>query len=177
MGAALRASRVGLVVVFLTAGVAELCDRAGARQAVAEFGLEDRLAKPVGVILLVLQIAVGVALIPLLSARLPAIGAAALLLCFSAAIAHAVARAPDVTASCTPRLPAGRRLSATSACARVAGDAGARRGRTPMAVLVEHGTISSGVAAGATAVLALIDAASDRDPVPTGGPNGRSSGS
>lgn len=97
MGAALLACRVLLAIVFLVAGVAKLADFVGARRAAVEFGAPDRLAGVVARALPVAEIAVAVALIPLFSARFGALGGAVVLLCFSAAIAIALAqgRSPD----------------------------------------------------------------------------------
>jgi hypothetical protein len=97
MGLALLISRLALACVFLLAGVAKLADLAGSRQAALEFGVPERLAGVAGWLLPVCEVAVAVALVPTGSARFGAVGAAALLLGFLAAIGNALARgrSPD----------------------------------------------------------------------------------
>lgn len=97
MGVVLLLCRLGLAIVFLVAGAAKLLDLPGSRRAVVQFGVPERLAGVLGPLLPVLELAVGVALVPVASARFGAIGAAALLACFIAAIGNALARgrAPD----------------------------------------------------------------------------------
>jgi len=97
MGAALLVCRVVLAGVFICAGVAKLADLAGSRRAVISFGVPERLAGVVGTLLPVAELIVGVALIPAVSAPFGALGAAALLICFAAAIGNALAhgRSPD----------------------------------------------------------------------------------
>jgi len=86
-----------LAAVFAIAGATKLCDLAGSRRAVAEFGVPERLAPLAGSILPLLELAVAVALIPTSSARSGAIGAAVLLAAFAAGIVNALAHgaAPD----------------------------------------------------------------------------------
>jgi len=97
MGAALLVCRLGLAVVFVTAGVAKLIDRAGTRDAVVEFGVGRRMAGAVAGLLPVLELAVGLALVSSVAARFGALGAALLLAAFTVAIARSLAqgRAPD----------------------------------------------------------------------------------
>jgi peroxiredoxin/uncharacterized membrane protein YphA (DoxX/SURF4 family) len=97
MAAALLVLRVLLAAVFLVAGVAKLADSAGSREAVAGFGVPERLAGIAGRLLPLAELCVAVALVPTASARFGAIGAAVLLLTFIAAIGNALARgrAPD----------------------------------------------------------------------------------
>ncbi len=97
MGALLLACRVLLAGVFVSAGLAKLADLRGSRQAVFEFGVPERLAGLVGVLVPMAEVGVGVALVPLSSARYGALAAALLLACFIGAIANALAhgRAPD----------------------------------------------------------------------------------
>ncbi|MGA8721563.1 MAG: MauE/DoxX family redox-associated membrane protein, partial [Solirubrobacteraceae bacterium] len=75
MGAVLLACRVGLAAVLVTAGCAKLLDRAGTRAAAVEFGLDARMAGVVATWLPALEIAVGVALVPSVTARFGALGA------------------------------------------------------------------------------------------------------
>jgi thiol-disulfide isomerase/thioredoxin/uncharacterized membrane protein YphA (DoxX/SURF4 family) len=97
MGAAVLVCRVLLAGVFIGAGVTKLADLPGSRSAAVDFGVPERLAGVVGTLVPVAEIAVGVALVPLSSARFGALGALVLLGVFSAAIVNAVAhgRAPD----------------------------------------------------------------------------------
>jgi thiol-disulfide isomerase/thioredoxin len=96
MGAALLASRLPLAGVFLVAGFAKLADLAGSRRAVVALGVPERLAV-LGTVLPLVELAVGVALVPAVSARFGALAAIGLLACFCTAIANAIARgrAPD----------------------------------------------------------------------------------
>ena len=92
MGAVLLACRVGLAAVLVTAGCAKLLDRAGTRAAAVEFGLDARMAGVVATWLPALEIAVGVALVPSVTARFGALGAGVLLATFTAAIVRSLAR-------------------------------------------------------------------------------------
>ena len=65
---ALLVARLLLAVVFLVAGLAKLGDRAGSRQALADFGVPGLIAAPAGMLLPVVELAVGVALVPVGSA-------------------------------------------------------------------------------------------------------------
>lgn len=87
MQGVLLAARLGLAAVFLSAGVSKLFDRAGAREAVAGFGVPVPLAPAVAAGLPLAELAVGAALVPIASARIAAAGAVALLAAFSLAIA------------------------------------------------------------------------------------------
>jgi peroxiredoxin/uncharacterized membrane protein YphA (DoxX/SURF4 family) len=97
MGAVLLVCRLGLALVFVTAGVAKLVDRAGTRDTVVEFGVGRRMAGAVAGLLPLLELAIGVALVPSVTARFGALGAALLLGAFTVAIARSLAqeRAPD----------------------------------------------------------------------------------
>jgi thiol-disulfide isomerase/thioredoxin/uncharacterized membrane protein YphA (DoxX/SURF4 family) len=94
---ALLVCRLLLAALFISAGLAKIADVAGARRAAADFGLPCFLARPVGTLLPVLEVAAAVALVPLPSARFGALAIALLLVSFSAAIGNAMAhgRAPD----------------------------------------------------------------------------------
>jgi peroxiredoxin len=94
---ALLGARLILAVVFLVAGLAKLADRAGSRQALVGFGLPGLLATPFAVLLPLAELAVAVALVPLASAWVGAIGALALLLLFVLGIGVnlALGRTPD----------------------------------------------------------------------------------
>jgi peroxiredoxin/uncharacterized membrane protein YphA (DoxX/SURF4 family) len=97
MGVALLICRLLLAGVFIGAGLAKLADRGGTRTAVVEFGVSERLAGLVVEVLPVLELAIGIAVVPSSTARSAALAAAVLLLAFSAAIVNAMAhgRAPD----------------------------------------------------------------------------------
>src|SRR5687768_9342155 len=97
METALLVGRLGLAAVFLIAGFAKLADRQGTRQAMVDFGVPRVLAAPIGILLPLVEIAIGVALIPAASAWWGAIGALALLLLFVLGIGVnlALGRRPD----------------------------------------------------------------------------------
>src|SRR5947209_4997139 len=97
MAVALLVSRLALAAVFAAAGTAKLADRDGAQKAALDFGAPRRLAAPLAVALPVAELGVAILLLLAGSARAAAVGAVALLVLFSAAIAVAVlrGRAPD----------------------------------------------------------------------------------
>ncbi len=90
-------ARLVLVGVFAVAGAAKLADRAGARAAVAAFGVPGRIAAPVAVALPLAELGVAVLLVPASTAIAGLVGAIALLALFTGAIAVSLARgeAPD----------------------------------------------------------------------------------
>jgi thiol-disulfide isomerase/thioredoxin len=94
---ALLVIRVLLAIVFALASVSKLADLSGSREAVVNFGVPDSLARPLGTLLPLVEMAVALALLPAPTARYGAICAFVLLLAFAAAIARAMARgeAPD----------------------------------------------------------------------------------
>ncbi|HWE63015.1 MAG TPA: MauE/DoxX family redox-associated membrane protein [Chloroflexota bacterium] len=136
MAVTLLVARLVLAVVFLVAGLAKLADLGGARRTIAEFGLPDPLARPLGLLLPTVELAVVVALIPARSAWLGAACALALLLLFIAAIGVNLARGRAPACRCFGQIhpaPVGRltllrngALAALSAFVVVAGrvDAG-----------------------------------------------------
>jgi uncharacterized membrane protein YphA (DoxX/SURF4 family) len=85
-------ARLVLVVVFVVAGLTKLADRAGLRQALIDFGVPARLATPGGILLPLAELAVAVALIPLVSAWWGALGALVLLALFIVGITFNLAR-------------------------------------------------------------------------------------
>jgi peroxiredoxin/uncharacterized membrane protein YphA (DoxX/SURF4 family) len=97
MQIALLAARLLLSGVFGVAGLAKLADRAGSRQALAAFGVPNVLAPTLAVLLPLAELLVALALLPVASARLGALGALSLLLLFIFGIALNLARgrAPD----------------------------------------------------------------------------------
>lgn len=103
-------ARVVLALVFFVAGAAKLVDRAGSRQALVDFGVPDRLAGPLGRLLPLAELAVGVALIPAATALWGALGALVLLVVFVAGIALNLARGKKPECRCFGQLhsaPAG----------------------------------------------------------------------
>jgi peroxiredoxin/uncharacterized membrane protein YphA (DoxX/SURF4 family) len=100
-----------LAVVFVTAGVGKMLDLAGSRRAMADFGLPERVARVVGLLLPVAEIAVGLALVFRPSAQVAAIGAALLLAGFILGIGLALARGEQPDCHCFGQIhsaPAGR---------------------------------------------------------------------
>jgi peroxiredoxin/uncharacterized membrane protein YphA (DoxX/SURF4 family) len=104
MDTALLMARVLLAAVFLVAGLAKLADRVGSRQALVGFGLPPALSGPLGVLLPLAELAVAVALLPTETAGWGAVGALALLLTFSAAIAINLARGRRPACRCFGQL-------------------------------------------------------------------------
>jgi methylamine dehydrogenase accessory protein MauD len=94
---ALLIARLLLALVFVVAAIAKLADRAGSRQAIADFGVPVSLTGPLGIFLPLAELAVAVALIPSVTAWWGALGALALLLLFAAGIGInlALGRRPD----------------------------------------------------------------------------------
>jgi len=90
-------ARLVLAAVFALAGAAKLADRSGTRQAVRDFGAPERLAGLLAIVVPLAELTVASLLLLPATAVLGAIGALALLLLFSAAIAWNLAhgRAPE----------------------------------------------------------------------------------
>jgi peroxiredoxin len=101
---ALVVVRLLLAAVFAVAALAKLADRAGSRQAIVDFGLPRALAAPAAVALPLAELSVTVALIPRVTAWWGALGALALLLLFSAAIAINLARGRKPDCRCFGQL-------------------------------------------------------------------------
>jgi peroxiredoxin len=89
--------RLALAAVFALAGAAKLADLQGSRRAAADFGLPERLAAPLGVLLPPAELAAACLLAIGATARAGSAIAFVLLLAFSAAIARSIRRgeAPD----------------------------------------------------------------------------------
>lgn len=85
-------ARLVLTGVFGVAGIAKLFDLKGSQKAVADFGVPEGLAKPLGVALPIIEIATAILLLPLTTAWLGAISALALLLVFLGGIAYNFAK-------------------------------------------------------------------------------------
>jgi peroxiredoxin len=99
-----------LALVFAVAGVAKLADRAGSRQAIADFGVPTALAGPLGILLPLAELAVAAALVPTTTAWRGAVGALVLLTLFAVAIVTNLARGRRPSCRCFGQLhsaPAG----------------------------------------------------------------------
>jgi peroxiredoxin len=92
MGVAVLVSRLVLAVLFVVAGWSKLLDRAGTRRAVGDFGVPPVLVGPVAVGLPIVELVVGVGMVPALTAGWSAIGAITLLVVFISAIGVSLAR-------------------------------------------------------------------------------------
>jgi hypothetical protein len=97
MDIALFGARCLLAVIFLIAGVGKLIDRAAARRVLMEFGVPESFSVPVALCLPLVELAIGCALIPFMTAWWGAVGALALLATFIAAISFNLmrGRAPE----------------------------------------------------------------------------------
>lgn len=104
MDIALLIARLVLAVVFTTAGLAKLVDRAGSQKAVVDFGLPAITAGPLAILLPLAELAVAVALIPRATAWVGAVGALALLLLFMAGIVINMARGRKPDCHCFGQL-------------------------------------------------------------------------
>jgi peroxiredoxin/uncharacterized membrane protein YphA (DoxX/SURF4 family) len=91
---------VVLAVVFLAAGIGKLLDLKGSMQAMTDFGLPEGAARAVGTLLPLAELATGVALIFVPSARWGALAALVLLLAFIAGIGRAMARGEEPDCHC-----------------------------------------------------------------------------
>jgi methylamine dehydrogenase accessory protein MauD len=104
--ATLLCARLLLVLVFATAGAAKLADRAGSRQAIADFGVPAALAGPLVLLLPLAELAVAAALIPVITAWWGAVGALVLLSIFAVAIGANLARGRKPECHCFGQLHA-----------------------------------------------------------------------
>ena len=97
MEVSLLIARLILAAVFAVAGIAKLFDRAGSEKAMVDFGAPESLAKPLGVLLPIVEIAAAVLLLPLVTAWFGGGLALVLLLAFVGGIVYNMARgnAPD----------------------------------------------------------------------------------
>ena len=100
----LLVARLVLALIFVVAGIAKAADLAGSRRAVRSFGVPERLAAPLGLILPFVEILIAVALIPLNSAWAGAIAALAVLLIFTIGIAVNLARGNSPDCHCFGQL-------------------------------------------------------------------------
>ncbi len=97
MNDALVVARLGLAAVFFVAGVAKLADRPGTRQALADFDVPPRLARPLLLLLPAGELAAATALVFPTTARWGAAGSLLLLALFVVGLTRALRRgeAPD----------------------------------------------------------------------------------
>lgn len=89
--------RILLVAIFGVAGFAKLFDLSGSKKAVEGFGVPESLAKPLGVLLPILEIAIAISLLFVQTSWFGAIGAAVLLGTFIAGMTYQWSKgnAPD----------------------------------------------------------------------------------
>ncbi|HEV7645243.1 MAG TPA: redoxin domain-containing protein [Pyrinomonadaceae bacterium] len=89
--------RVFLAAIFFIAGGAKLYDLEGSEKAARDFGVPEGLAKPVGIILPLAEIAIAISLLPLNSAWYGGIAALVLLTVFTIGMSVQIAKgqAPD----------------------------------------------------------------------------------
>ena len=88
----LLAARLSIAVVLIVSAIAKLADRHGLRRAMSEFGIPEVLARPAGLLLPAVELAVALALLPARSAWWAAVGALSLLLLFTSAVVGNIAR-------------------------------------------------------------------------------------
>ncbi|MGH2550776.1 MAG: redoxin domain-containing protein, partial [Thermomicrobiales bacterium] len=86
--ALLLIARLALAGIFAVAGVGKLLDLAGSQQAVKSFGLPERLAKPGGIALPIVELIIAALLLPVTTARYGAIAGFILMVVFISAIAN-----------------------------------------------------------------------------------------
>ncbi len=105
-------ARLVLAAVFVVAGVTKLVDRRGTTQAAIDFGAPVRIAGALSWIIPLAELTVACLLLPSETAEYGAIGALALLLIFTAAVAWNLARGKmpiaAASGSYTPSPQAGR---------------------------------------------------------------------
>src|SRR5919199_797590 len=104
MGLVLLMARLLLAAVFVVSGLAKLADHRGSRQALRDFGVPALLAIPLGILLPLTELAVAVALIPIVSAWWGAFAALLLLLLFSAGISYNLAHGRTPKCHCFGQL-------------------------------------------------------------------------
>src|ERR1700724_856991 len=104
MALALLFARLLLAVVLLIAGLAKLADRPGSQKALNDFGLPQALAKPMGRVLPLGEIALAVALVLQTWAWWAALGTLGLLLVFIASISFQLVRGHRPACHCFGRL-------------------------------------------------------------------------
>jgi len=103
----LLAARLLLAGVFAFSGFSKLLDRDGSRAGMVGFGIPNRLANPLAILLAVSEIALAVALLPATSAWWAAAGLLALLAIFSVAITVNLLRGRRPACHCFGQLSSG----------------------------------------------------------------------
>ena len=102
-----------LAAVFAVAGTAKLFDLAGSRKAVADFGVPERFAPAVGLLVPLAELAAALMLLFVPTARWGALLALLLLLVFIAGVANAMHRGLDVDCGCFGKVYSATASSAT----------------------------------------------------------------
>ncbi len=97
-------ARLALAGVFAAAGLTKLADRNGTRKAVVDFGTPETIAGALAILLPIAELGVAVLLLPASTALVGALGALALLMLFSAAIAISLARGKTPECHCFGQL-------------------------------------------------------------------------
>jgi hypothetical protein len=100
MDALLLISRLLLAAVLVVAAAAKLRDLDGTRAALAGFRVPAALRHPVSLALPLVELTVAALLVPAATARVAAIGAAALLLVFTAGLVSVLARGEQIECNC-----------------------------------------------------------------------------
>jgi peroxiredoxin len=106
MGLALLFARVLLATVFAAAGVAKLVDRAGARRALADFGVPRPAVRAGSLLLPLTELACAVLLLPVTTTYAAGVAALLLLLLFVAAVGVNLARGRRPACHCFGQLAA-----------------------------------------------------------------------
>ena len=104
MNAALLVSAILLSTVFAVAGAGKLADLSGSRSAVRGFGVPERLAGWVGLVLPFLELALAILILPNSTRRAAGMGVLALLLVFCVAIGVGMARGKHLNCHCFGQL-------------------------------------------------------------------------
>ncbi|GCE30131.1 hypothetical protein KDA_56150 [Dictyobacter alpinus] len=102
--------RLLLSFIFLIAGLAKMADLAGSQKALRDFGVPEVLARPLGIILPLVEIVLAIGLVAHIWAPLAALGALGILLIFCAGIGYNLARGRQPDCHCFGQLysaPAG----------------------------------------------------------------------
>ncbi len=92
--------RLGLAVVFAVAAAGKLIDQGRTRETLAEFGVPERMQRPLGLALPVVELAIAAALLPAATAAWAAVGAALLLAVFTAEVSRVLVRGGAVDCNC-----------------------------------------------------------------------------
>lgn len=92
MAVALLLARLLLSAVFLIAGFAKLADLPGSQKALRQFGVPETLARPLGIVLPLVEVVTAIALVSVHWAWYGATGALILLLAFIAGMSYNLAR-------------------------------------------------------------------------------------